>query len=71
MKYKVFIHEILVVCRITISFRGGWTYKRVVVIAVRVWCLHELRDTFRLILARGHTSLLLLLCLGEQSEGCR
>ena len=38
MKYKIIIHEMLVVYCTTVSFRGGCIYKRVDVIAVRVWC---------------------------------
>ena len=38
MKYKIIIHEMLVVYRITVSFRGGCIYKSVDIIAVRVWC---------------------------------
>jgi hypothetical protein len=40
MKYKIIIHEILVVYRTTIYLRGGCIYSFVDVIAVRVWFLH-------------------------------
>ena len=40
MKYKIAIfHKLLVVYRTISSLRGGCTYKRVDVTAVRVWCL--------------------------------
>jgi hypothetical protein len=35
------VHRMLVVCRITTSLRGGCIYKRVDVMAARVWCLHK------------------------------
>jgi spore maturation protein CgeB len=38
MKYKIIIHEMLAVYRTTITFRGGCIYRRVDVMAVRVWC---------------------------------
>ena len=40
MKYKMtIVHRMLVVYRTTSSLHGGRIYKRVDVMAVRVWCL--------------------------------
>ena len=52
MKYKItFSHNMLVVYRTIRSLCGGCIYKRVDVMAVRVWCLLS-RTTIYVILAR-------------------